>query len=648
MKKISLFLIVIAFTNLKAQIAYSWAKQTGGTNTDDSQCIAYDASGNVYIAGSFQGTVDFDPGVGTTTLVSAGSDDAFISKFDANGNFLAVYTFTNNLACKIYGIAIDNSGNIITTGGFSGSVDFDPTASVTALTSNGANDIFVVKLNSTGTLAWAKAIGSFGSDDYGISVTTDASANVLVTGYFQGSNVNFDVGGSNFTMSANSGAKDVFVLKLTTVGVFSWAFKIGSPSTDVGQSIKTDLMGNIYVGGYFSSNPDFDPGPGGATIISSGGNDAFVAKYTSAGTYVWANSFSGALDEVCYGIIIDASGDIYSTGTFKSNTDFDPSAGTFNLSPISGTNEDVFISKINSSGAFIWAKQIGGINSDFGTGISADASGVYITGYFSGTADFDPASTATVNLVSNGGNDFFVSKLDVNGNYIFSKNSGGVGNDIGRAIITPSTNIIYSTGSFSNTVDFDISPLATNTISSNGNSDAFLVKYMPCPAQTVSISASSPTICVGGSSNLSVSGAVNYTWSTGATINSITVNPTITTTYSTTGQFTNGCFNTNTLSIQVTTCTGLVTLSGVDAQNINIFPSPANTELNVELLFLNGASASSATSILITNSLGQIVYNSKINTHKTVISISDLPVGIYFVTIKSGTSSLTKKIIIEY
>lgn len=644
MKKLILFFLIPLALNLNSQIAYSWAKQTGGTSSDDSQSIAYDAAGNVYIAGSFQGAVDFDPGPGTTLLTSAGSDDAFISKFDASGNFLSVYTFTNNLFCKIFGITIDNAGNIITTGAFSGSVDFDPGVAVNAKTSNGLNDIFVCKLSPTGTFMWVKAIGSFGSDDFGVSVTTDVSANVLVTGYFQGSNVNFDVGASNYTLSAAGGTKDAFVLKLNSTGVFSWAFRIGSSistGADVGQTIKTDVSGNIYVGGYFSTTADFDPGLGNAIISCPGGFDAFIAKYTSAGTYVWANSFGGVLDEICYSLILDASGNIYSTGTFKSTTDFDPGAGTFNLSPSSGTSEDIFVSKINSSGAFIWAKQLGGITADFGTGISTTASGVYVTGYFSGTADFDPSTTSTVNLVATAGSDFFISKLDLNGNYIFAKSIGGSGNDIGRAIITPSTDLIYTTGAFNAMADFDISPLATANLNSAGAADAFLLKLIPCPLLTPTVIGTPTLLCTGNSSSLSVSGAVNYTWSTGATTSVITVSPANTTSYSATGQFLNGCLNTNTINIQVSPCTTINEATDL-GELVKVYPNPASSKISV----FNSGFINAATVELV-DLTGKIIMSSVLIGGNTELDLAEIKKGMYFIKIRSGEKEIVKKIIKE-
>ena len=126
-KKIA-FVIASLFAGIvsNAQVINSWADKIGSTLSDDSRAIAQDLNGNIYIAGSFQGTTDFDPSSAVYTVTSGGGDDAFISKYDANGNFLSVYTFSNNLYCKIFGLAVDNNNDVIVTGGYSGTVDFDP------------------------------------------------------------------------------------------------------------------------------------------------------------------------------------------------------------------------------------------------------------------------------------------------------------------------------------------------------------------------------------------------------------------------------------------------------------------------------------------------------------------------------------------
>ena len=479
MKKIKLLfwnLSILSCLNLNAQMNLSWAKNIGGSGADEAQAIGTDLSGNVFVAGSFNGTVDFDPGPGTFTITSAGGADGYVAKYDANGNFINAVSFTNNLDCKVYALALDNLGNVIVTGGFTGSVDFDPSAGVTLLVAGGYYDIFVVKLNSNLGFGWAHRFGYASADDYGFSVATDNSNNILVTGNFQGSNIDFDPGGSTYYLSS-LGLKDVFVLKLDANASFVWAFGIGGAASvqDIGQTIKTDATGNIIVGGYFSYLADFDPSVSTQTLVSGGNYDAFIAKYSPSGTYIWAKKFSGIGNEACYALQPDASGDIYCTGTFAGGTscDFDPGAATFNLTS-NGLNEDVFVTKLTSAGNFVWAKSMGGVSADYGRAITLDANTIYISGYYSGVADFDP-SPSTNTLISNGGTDFFISRLDLSGNFLSAYNYGALGNDYNYSICSSASGIIYAAGSFSNTVDFDHSS-GTQTLTSSGLNDAYFFK----------------------------------------------------------------------------------------------------------------------------------------------------------------------------
>lgn len=144
---------------------------------------------------------------------------------------------------------------------------------------------------------------------------------------------------------------------------------------------------------------------------------------------------------------------MYTTGYFGATADFDPGTGTANLTSM-GVN-DIFVSKFNRSGNFAWARGMGKKDYDFGYGIATNSNGnVYTTGHFSGTADFDPNSS-TVNLISAGSYDIFVSKLDNGGNFVWAKNMGGIGSDYGYGIATNSSGNVYTTGSFSSTADFD-------------------------------------------------------------------------------------------------------------------------------------------------------------------------------------------------
>lgn len=195
-----------------------WAVGFGGIGGDYGRAIAVDASENVYITGSFQVTVDFDPGSGVSNLTSAGNDDVFVSKLDSSGSFVWAKRSGGTSGDVPQSIAVDGSGNVHTTGYFNGSGDFDPGAGTTTLTSAGSDDAFVSKLNSSGDLVWAIRLGGADSDG-GQSIEVDGSGNVRIVGYFSGS-ADFDPGAGSNNLTA-AGQTDVFVLKLDSTGALS-------------------------------------------------------------------------------------------------------------------------------------------------------------------------------------------------------------------------------------------------------------------------------------------------------------------------------------------------------------------------------------------------------------------------------------------
>ncbi|MBT6372369.1 MAG: hypothetical protein HOJ86_06840, partial [Acidimicrobiaceae bacterium] len=152
----------------------------GGTNADYGYSVAVDSSGNVYTTGYFNGTVDFDPGAGTANLTSNGYKDVFVSKLDSSGNYVWAKNFGGTGNDMGYSVAVDSSGNVYTTGYFTGTVDFDPGAGTTNLVPNGSSDAFVSKLDSSGDLVWAKnldvQIVGFGQfDRTALSIAVDSS-----------------------------------------------------------------------------------------------------------------------------------------------------------------------------------------------------------------------------------------------------------------------------------------------------------------------------------------------------------------------------------------------------------------------------------------------------------------------------------------
>lgn len=375
--------------------------------------IALDKNGNIYYGGIFSGTPDFDPGPGIFNISSSvNGQSAFVSKLDANGNFLWAIKIDN---ASVASIAVDASGNVYSTGSFEAVADFDPGPGVFNLTEKSYNgldggnrDIFVLKLDDNGNFVWAKQMGGTSSDE-GTDITVDPGGNVVLTGYFQ-LTADFDPGPGLYNINS-SGGRDIFAAKLTSNGNFVWAKSMGGISEDNGRCVRTDRAGNIYLSGYFYGPADFDPGPGIFNLTSNPGvTNVYVSKLDANGNLIWAKQMGGTGSDYCLSMCLDDFGNIYTTGSFDAIADFDPGPAVFNLT----TNgfSDVFISKLDNSGNFIWAKSFGSAaNEDVGRSIFVDASrNIYTTGWFWGTVDFDPEA-GVYNLETNGLSDIFVQKL---------------------------------------------------------------------------------------------------------------------------------------------------------------------------------------------------------------------------------------------
>jgi len=396
----------IFFAKYSSSGDYIWAKSIGGGANDRAYSIALDDTGNMYITGYFFDTVDFDPGPGTADLTSAGLVDIFFAKYSSSGDYIWAKKLGGIVNDEGSSIALDDTGNVYVTGRFQGTADFDPGPGTADLISAGGNDIFFAKYSSAGNYLWAKRAGGT-SGDGSTSIALDDTSNVYVTGDFGGT-ADFDPGSGTVNLTS-AGSVEIFFAKYNSSGDYIWAKSLGGTSWDDGFAIALDGMGNVYVTGYFMSTADFDPGPGTANLTSAGGFDIFFAKYSSdSGNYLWAKRLGGIDWDASTSIALDDTGNVYVTGFFRFAADFDPGAGTANLTSAGGF--DIFFAKYSTSGDYLWAKRLGGTSDDYSLSIALDGMGnVYITGDFGGTADFDPGS-GTVNLTSAGFADIFFTK----------------------------------------------------------------------------------------------------------------------------------------------------------------------------------------------------------------------------------------------
>ncbi|MDP1725933.1 MAG: SBBP repeat-containing protein [Bacteroidota bacterium] len=428
-----------------------WAKKMGSISRDEGIAVAVDSVCNVYTTGYFNHLTDFNPGPGTFNMVSAGGMDIFITKLNSSGNLVWAKRMGGILSDYANAITVDRSGNVYTTGYFYGTADFDPGESTFNMTAGGFNDVFVSKLDSSGNFVWAKQMGG-ASMDAGISLCIDTDGNLFVAGGFSDS-ADFNPDTLRIHSFNANGAYDFFIVKLDFSGNFIWARSIGGIDDDYVNSIKTDQSGNLYVVGAFSDVVDFDPGESKHYLTVTGLRDIFVIKLDTVGNLVWVKQISGTEYGGCSSLALDLLGNIIFTGWFSGTTDYDPGPGTFNKTSFGGA--DIFIAKLDTSGKMIWAKTVGGILNDIGSGVDVDKNGaVYATGYFGDVVDFDPGA-AEYQLFGSGEFEIYILKLDSTGNLDWALSLGGPYSDYSRALAVDVSGSVITTGSFVASADFD-------------------------------------------------------------------------------------------------------------------------------------------------------------------------------------------------
>jgi hypothetical protein len=314
------------------------------------------------------------------------------------------------------------------------------------------------------------------TDDYGSAITTDSSGNVYVTGIFS-STVDFGLDFGTTDIKTSAGMWDIFVTKINSNGTYGWTKTMGGIDYDYGYAINTDSSGNVYVTGIFSSTVDFGLDFGTTDIkTSAGGSDIFITKINANGTYGWTKTMGGTSYDYGYAITTDSSGNVYVTGYFSSIVNFGLDFGPTDIKTSAGY-EDIFITKINANGTYGWTKTMGGTSYDYGYAITTDSSGnVYVTGGFSSTVNFG-LDFGTTDIKTSAGNiDIYITKINANGTYGWTKTMGGTSYDYGFAITTDSSGNVYVTGNFYGIVDFGLDFGTTDIKISAGHADIYITK----------------------------------------------------------------------------------------------------------------------------------------------------------------------------
>lgn len=724
------FIILLFFTAssclLQAQNSF-WVKQVGDDSTSgQSHTIKVDKYGNTYYAGNFRDTVDFDPGPGVFNLITSSSTlyggCPFISKLDASGNFVWAKAFTAPVPGGDWGsafdIAVDDSENVYITGEYWGAgMDFDPGPGIANLPFNGSGDCYISKLDKSGNFLWVKQYASMSqySRESGTNIKVDSMGNVyvVVSNYFSfqtditllkinaGGNIAWtkSIGGGgdeairgmaigndgNLYITGTfqdfinlppfwftgPGFTDSFLSKLDTSGNILWAQEIVGSDFTIAQDISLDNNRNIFIAGSFNDTVDFDPGPAVYNLISvTNAFDAFITKLDSTGNFVWVKSFGSINTDAGSYLALDSAANIYTIGTFRDTVDFDPGAGVYSMMAHT-VYGDVFYSKLDSSGNFIWAKQLDASISQCLHGLAIDkAASIYTTGFFLDTADFD-LDAGVYNLIPDGQYDMYIHKFRqctpssgtavittcdsltwINGiTYTASTNApvftiiGGSATNC-DSIITLNLTITHSTTSTDSLIACDsLTWMDGNTYTSNNNTATYtLTNSVGCDSiVTLNLTINNVNVLLSyntatGVLTATATGAISYQWlncDSGYSIISGATSPSFTPLQN--GNYAvvisqNGC--TDTSACYPVLNVGMNEL--YDERSFQIFPNPANDNITLSGYVLQNGKAE----IIVYNLVGEVIYTTTAASDKHQLKIAAFPSGVYFISVNNRIEKL--------
>lgn len=428
---------------------FEWAVKAGGTDYEYPTSIAVDQQGNSYITGYFQGTSTF----GSTTLTASGPEAFFIAKLNPQGQFLWTVKAESTDLGQDYSnsIAVDSQGNSYVTGNFRGSATF---GNNTMTTATDATDGFVAKLDAQGQFVWSvQMVGEASNWIVAKAISIDDQGNSHIAGIFK-----YGFSSVTFGTTTLTGNDDIngFFTKLNAQGQFLWTVK--AEGVDINNSfamgIAVDAAGNSYATGSFGETATF-----GNIMLSSSEFGHFIAKLNPQGEYLWAVKAEGSdFYDSSNGIAIDMAGNSYVTGEFSGTATFG------NLSLVSSGLRDIFVTKLDPQGQFIWASQAGGTGSDYGMEIVTDLSG---NSYIVGLSSSGSATFGNIMLAMSGNIEGYIAKLNPQGQFIEAAKIDV--NNI-KSIDLDGQGIAYITGWLGS------STFGNTTLVQSGNGDVYVAK----------------------------------------------------------------------------------------------------------------------------------------------------------------------------
>lgn len=403
------------FVNFENQVAL------GSEFTDAAVKTAIDSDGNRIVYGTFSEELDFDPSASEFVLDPLGSPDLFLASYSADGELnwafkLGRIALSDGMVAR--DMAVDSNGNILISGGFTLSVDFDPSAASTPLTAVQGLDGFVAQYDNTGQFVWVKQFGSTGFDSVSaLAVDTDDNT---VLGVRFGGEIDLDPSVENTDLVSPVGGIDAAVVKLDAAGDYQWSYSVApGVNNEIVTALAVNSVGQIALGATVN----------GLTVGIP--VQSMLAGYLDTdGTEFWSYDFqnqgqSNTISQIAFS---EDEAHIYLGGRIQEITDFDPSAGEVIISPLFA---DPFLSKHSAAdGSLAWATYIeSNSTADYCAGVTEEGGVVYMAGSFDVLALFVPGDFAS-QVETNGAADLFVAVYNATtGEFLEAETFGGLGSE---------------------------------------------------------------------------------------------------------------------------------------------------------------------------------------------------------------------------
>ena len=436
-------------------------------------------------------------------------------------------------------IVLDKDQNVYVTGMFKGPLDFDPSPNGTALGyASNASQFFVTKSDSNGNLLWVRYFNSPEIESSGMDIKIDDNGNLVILLFIYNIGygpIDTDPGLGLDTITPKHEKNEMLLLKLNSVGDYVWCkhFTGNSPNFIFAYcNLSINQSGDFFISGYFNGKIDFDPGPDTAQVTTISSNGFFVLKLTSNGDYCWAKVVQRNGSIFLSGMAVDQQDNIYLSGYYSDTTDFDPGPNVYNLTSFHWSNEFSFISKLDSSGSFLWAKQygrFGNFSTTFGVLTLDDSNNIFVLGTSADSVDFDNGP----GFAYLQDQDKFLLKLNNNGDYQWVKKIASKlttnNYDLSLSCVTTDhSGNAYVSGQFRSSYDFNpdstlfVLTSCPALLSASNPTDAFIAKYKNDGNFLWAINAASGTrqerssrLLVDDQDNIYNLGGMGLIWSSG-------------------------------------------------------------------------------------------------------------------------------------